>query len=174
VVVPLLLAPAFHARVDVPAGAATARVAEVLAPDARLLDALDERLAAVLAECEAGIVPEGLVLAAAGSTDPAADRLVRQVAETWGGRNRLPVEVAYASAAPSVGDAVRKLRSRGAAHVAVGVFLLAPGRLHDILVDAGAAAGATAVADPLGPHPAVVGIVCDRAAAPNRATGLRG
>src|SRR4051812_36289909 len=40
VVVPLLLAPAFHARVDVPAGAATARVARVLAPDARLLTVL--------------------------------------------------------------------------------------------------------------------------------------
>ena len=127
-----------------------------------------------LAECDLGIVPEGLVLAAAGSTDPAADRLVRQVALAWGVRNRLPVEVAYASAEPSVAAAVRRLRSRGVAHVGVGVFLLAPGRLHDVLVDAGTTAGVSAVADPLGAHPAVVAVACDRAATSTRQAGLPG
>lgn len=165
VVVPLLLAPAFHAQVDVPAGAATARVAEVLAPDDRLLDVLDDRLAAALAVGDAGIVPDGLVLAAAGSSDVAADRLVEQVARAWGDRNRLPVEVAYASAEPSVADAVRALRARRAPRVAVGVFLLAPGRLYDSVAADGLAAGVSAVAAPLGAHPALVDVLCDRASA---------
>jgi len=174
VVVPLLLAPAFHARVDVPAGAGTARVAAVLAPDRRLLTALDERLADVLAVCEAGIVPDGLVLAAAGSTDVAADLLVREVAAAWGDSNRLPVEVAYASAEPSVADAVRALRKGGAERVAVGVFLLAPGRLHDAIAAAGELVGVTAVAAPLGAHPALVDVLCDRATAASRAARLPG
>jgi sirohydrochlorin ferrochelatase len=174
VVAPLLLAPAFHARVDVPAGAATARVAAVLAPDPRLLTVLDERLADILAVCEEGIVPDGLVLAAAGSTDAAADRLVREVAAAWGESNRLPVEVAYASAEPSLANAMHALRKRGATRVAVGVFLLAPGRLHDAILAAADSAGLTAVAAPLGAHPALVDVLCDRATSPTRTVALPG
>ncbi|MGH3738113.1 MAG: sirohydrochlorin chelatase, partial [Micromonosporaceae bacterium] len=70
VAVPLLLTAAYHSRVDVPAVLAGAppslriRRAEVLGPDPRLVDGLMRRLG-----------PTGfdaLVLAAAGSSDPAA------------------------------------------------------------------------------------------------------
>ncbi len=169
VVVPVLLAPAFHARVDVPAGAGQATVARVLAPDERLLDALDDRLAEALSDR-----PDALVLAAAGSTDAAADELVQSVARSWAMRTQLPVEVGYASATPTVAEAVRALRGRGLSQVAVGSFLLAPGRLHDVVTEAAELSGATAVAGPMGAHPSLVAVLCDRTEAARREAALRG
>ncbi len=156
--VPLLLAPAFHATVDLPAASRTSRVAKVLAPDRRLLTAMDQRLA----EAAGDRAPDGLVLAAAGSSDPAAERLVRGIAAEWSAVHGVPVEVGFAAAQPSVGSAVAALQSAGAASIAVGCFLLAPGRLHDAVE---AAAGDHPVAAPLGSHPHVIDVVVDRAVA---------
>ena len=117
VVVPLLLAAAFHAGVDIPAaieGAGGGAVqADVLGPDPLLLDALERRLA------EAGVRPGDLstavVLAAAGSTDEAAVAGIRGLARDWAARSGRIVEAAFASAAePTVEDAVAGLRARGA------------------------------------------------------------
>ncbi|HYN74743.1 MAG TPA: CbiX/SirB N-terminal domain-containing protein [Candidatus Limnocylindria bacterium] len=156
VVVPLLLAPAFHARVDVPAGAAEARIAAVLAPDERLLDLLDLRLGEALDR-----PPTGLILAAAGSTDPAADRLVRSVAQSWGSRHALPVAVAYASEPTTIAEAVSSLSTLGPDVFGVGAFFLAPGRLHDVVC--GFAGESVVVTEPLGAHPLIADIVVDRA-----------
>lgn len=156
VVVPLLLAPAFHARVDVPAGAASARIAAVLAPDERLLDLLDVRLDEALHG-----TPDALALVAAGSTDPAADLLVRSVALSWGRRHGLPVTVAYASEPATITAAVGELTPDGGGTLGVGAFFLAPGRLHDVVR---AFAGASVVvAEPLGAHPLMAQVVTDRA-----------
>lgn len=163
VVVPLLLAPAFHARIDVPAGAHGLPIARVLAPDALLLEALDARTAAALDGPTRRVLPDALVLAAAGSTDPGADQLVRSVAADWFARNGLPVAVAYTSSEPGVGAAVDALRRRGAQHVAVGSFFLAPGRLHDAVRTAASDAGVECVGEPLGDHPGVVQLVVRRA-----------
>ena len=167
VVVPLLLARGYHVRVDVPEGAAGRGDTVVTAPfgpDPLLARVLLERLA------QAGVRrPDAVVLAAAGSRDPAAahdaESVARLVREQWAG----PVTVGYASAArPSVPDAVRDLRRGGAARVAVASYLLAPGFFADRLHDA----GADVVTAPLSPHPLLAEVVlrrydaaCGRAAA---------
>ncbi|MGH3277249.1 MAG: sirohydrochlorin chelatase, partial [Streptosporangiaceae bacterium] len=131
VIVPLLLSGGYHLATDIAdaASAAGARVAGVLGPDTLLVTALAARLT------EAG-VPDGtpVVLAAAGSTGPAAqDDAVRQ-AELLGERLEVPVTAAFLSAArPSVRDAVTELAGRTGQPVAIAAYLLAPGHFHDQL-----------------------------------------
>jgi sirohydrochlorin ferrochelatase len=156
VIVPLLLSTGYHLATDI-AGAATAagaRVAGPLGPDTLLVTALAGRLA------EAG-VPDGtpVVLAAAGSADPAAQRDAVRQAELLAERREAPVTAAFLSAArPRVGDAVAELARQTGQEVAVAAYLLAPGRFHDQL----AGAGARWVTAPLGGHPAMAGLVIDR------------
>jgi sirohydrochlorin ferrochelatase len=164
-VVPLLLAPAFHATTDVPSGARSARIAPVLAPDDLLLDVLDQRVADALGAGDHMVVPDALVLVAAGTTDPAGAALVREVAAEWASRNRLPVAVAHITGKPGLVDAVGLLRANGARGLAVGSFLLAPGQLHDRALAQAAELGVTCVADPLADHPDLVRVVVERARA---------
>ena len=156
VVVPLLLSSGYHLSADITdaADVAGARVAGALGPDELLLTALTARLA------EAG-VPDGTpaVLAAAGSTDPAAAQDVRQQAALLADRLGVLVVAAFASAAaPTVPDAVARLRARTGGPVAVASYLLAPGRFQDALADS----GADWVTAPLGGHPALAGLVIER------------
>jgi len=167
VALPLLLNHAFHARSDIPAVLAenhpdlTIRQGAVLGPSPLLLDALDRRLA------EAGVRPSprtGIVLAAAGSSDPAANAVTREVAAHW---QRLrgwgAVEVAHASAAPPrVADAVAALRARGLADIAVAPYLLAPGLLPDRIAAEAASAGVNTVAAPLGATPELAQLLLHR------------
>jgi sirohydrochlorin ferrochelatase len=156
VVVPLLLSTGYHLTTDL-AGAATAigaRLADPLGPDPLLVTALAGRLA------EAG-VPDGtpVVLAAAGSSDPAAAADAAVQARLLGERLNAPVSVGFASAArPRVDEAVADLRARTGQSVAVASYLLAPGHFHDQLHRA----GADWVTAPLGGHPALAGVVIDR------------
>lgn len=167
---PLLLNRAFHARSDIPAvlaeaavghPALTVRQGPVLGPSPLLLDALDRRLA------EAGVRPSphtGIVLAAAGSSDPAANAVTRETAAAW---QRLrgwgAVEVAHASAAPPrVADAVAALRARGLTRLAVAPYLLAPGLLPDRIAAEAGAAGVDTVAAPLGAAPELARLLLHR------------
>ena len=156
VVVPLLLSSGYHLAADISGAASSAgvRVAGPLGPDELLLTALTARLA------EAG-VPDGtpVVLAAAGSSDPAAAEDVRKQADLLAERLAVPVTAAFASAAdPTVPDAVADLRTQTGRPVAVASYLLAPGLFQDQL----AAAGADWVTAPLGSHPALAGLVIER------------
>jgi len=156
VIVPLLLSTGYHLTTDISdaAGSAGARVAGPLGPDDLLLTALTGRLA------EAG-VPDGtpIVLAAAGSADPAAAGEVEQQAELLAGRLSVPVVAAFATAAkPTVPEAVAQLRAQTSGPVAVASYLLAPGHFQDQLADS----GADWVTAPLGGHPALAGLVIDR------------
>lgn len=108
VAVPLLLNRAFHAKHDIPAAlrstGAGLPVADVLGPSPLLLAALDRRLdeAGLDVSSPAVRARTGLVLAAAGSSDPAADAATRAVAAEWRRtRGWAAVEVAYASATAS-------------------------------------------------------------------------
>lgn len=159
VVVPLLLGAAYHSRVDIPAALAgtTARQADVLGPDPLLLRALERRLAEV--GVPAGDPSTAVVLAAAGSTDPAAVADVRALAEAWRAGGWRDVRAAFGSAAePTVADAVSALRAAGAPRVAVATYLLFPGLFADRL----AAAGADVTSTPLGDAPEVVQLVLRR------------
>jgi sirohydrochlorin ferrochelatase len=156
VIVPLLLSSGYHLATDITgaASSAGARVAGPLGPDELLLTALTARIA------EAG-VPDGtpIVLAAAGSSDPAAAADVRKQAVLLAERLGVQVTAAFASASPpTVPEAVADLRALTSGPVAVASYLLAPGRFQDQLADS----GADWVTAPLGGHPALAGLVIDR------------
>ncbi len=156
VIVPLLLSTGYHLTADITDAAASAgaRVADPLGPDELLLTALTARLS------QAG-VPAGtpVVLAAAGSADPAAAADVRKQADLLAERLSVPVVGAFAAAArPTVPEAVAELRQRTSGPVAVASYLLAPGHFQDQLHDS----GADWVTEPLGGHPALAGLVIER------------
>ena len=168
VAVPLLLNRAFHAKHDIPAALRAAGsslpLADVLGPSPLLLAALDCRLAEAGLDLGSAAVRSrtGVVLAAAGSSDPAADAATRAVAAEWRRtRGWAAAEVAYASAAgPRVPDALAALRAAGATHTAVAPYLLAPGLLPDRI--AAASTDADTVADPLGPAPELAALLLQR------------
>jgi len=167
---PLLLGRAFHARSDIPGALAAAAARNprvrihqgaVLGPAPLLLAALTRRLA------EAGVEPgpgTGVVLAAAGSSDAAANAVTRQVAaDLERAHGWAAVEVAHASAAPPrVADAVAALRARGARRIAVAPYLLAPGLLPDRIAAEAMAAGADTLAAPLGAAPELAELLLHR------------
>ena len=165
IVLPLLLSSGYHDRVDLPAAIAVTRPgtahAAVLGPDPLLAVALADRLA------EAGWrAGDAVVLAAAGSSDPAAVASVAAQADLLGaelaGRAavRTAVTVGFGSSAePDVAGAVAAARQAGR-RVVIAPYLLAPGHFADRLADA----GADLVAEPLGAHPAVVELALRRAA----------
>lgn len=159
VAVPMFLTAGYHVRVDVPAqlraaGRPDVPIADALGPDPTLVAAAAQRLAA--ADVRPG---DAVVLAVAGSSDPAAQADPPLVARRLGRLLGGPVTVAtIAAGGPRVPDVVADLRAAGAARVAVASWLLAPGlfqrRLH--------ACGADVVAEPLADHPAVPALVADR------------
>lgn len=167
VVVPLLLGAGYHVREDIPAALATApqvdaRVARVLGPDPLLAEVLTERLAAAwtpphnpqpVDNCQA------IVLAAAGSTDPAANADAARMAALLGDHTGLPVVTSYLCAgSPTPADAVSALRADGIHNIAVSGYLMSPG----YFARKAAASGATATAAPLGAHPALARLVLTR------------
>lgn len=169
VAVPLLLGHAYHGRVDVPAALASGstrtgvrvELAGVLGPDPRLLPAAGRAV-----HLAAGTGPDGdtgLVLACAGTTDPAAKAALNRLALRW--RRQLGADVRVADAAatgPGVGETVEALRAAGCARVDVAAWFLAPGLLLDRAAAAALAAGADSVAAPLGAAPEVVDTVLRR------------
>ncbi|UNS99569.1 sirohydrochlorin chelatase [Streptomyces tubbatahanensis] len=175
VAVPLLLTRAFHAKTDIPGVLAeesaplaglTVRQADVLGPHHALTVALERRLRA------AGVAPgdaphTGVVLAAAGSSDPEASAVIAAIAREWRRTTGwCAVRPAFASAsAPRTADAVRDLRAAGARRVAVAPYVLAPGRLPDRIAAGAREAGADALAPVLGPAPEVARVVLERYAA---------
>jgi sirohydrochlorin ferrochelatase len=168
VVVPLLLTAAYHSGTDLPRTVAaarrrhprlSARTAEVLGPHPLLINGLERRLR------EIGVRPGdpevAVVLAAAGSSDPAAIATIEGLARDWAVAGWWAVEPAYASATgPTVDQTIAALRARGAPRVVVAPYFLAPGRLPDRVV--AAAAGADGCAAPLGAAPEVARLVLTR------------
>ncbi|MDT3395482.1 sirohydrochlorin chelatase [Streptomyces sp. B1866] len=164
VLVPLLLSRGYHVKRDLPDAAAAAshlrtRVAEPLGPHPLLAEALATRLA------EAGwpaAAPRGagVVLAAAGSRDPAAGVDTARTAALLSARlGGVPVLPGYASAArPTVPEAVAALRAAGRENIAVASYFTAPGLFATQCREA--APGLAA--DPLGDHPAVARLVLHR------------
>ncbi|WP_026555923.1 sirohydrochlorin chelatase [Arthrobacter sp. 35W] len=159
VVVPLLLSVGYHVRVDIAEAVASRpslAAAEPLGPDPRLAALLDERLG-TLDAIDGG--SWGVVLAAAGSSNPEAAESVAELAADLQGLRSEPVLAGYgASAEPSVPDAVAALRARGCTHVAIASYLLAPGYFHDQL----SLAGADVVSPPLLPSPLIAELALER------------
>ncbi|MGW0733776.1 sirohydrochlorin chelatase [Streptomyces sp. NPDC002851] len=168
VLVPLLLSRGYHIKQDLPEAAAAAphletRIAAPLGPHPLLAEALHARL--VEAGWPGGRLPEpvrrrsGIVLAAAGSSDPEGIADTRRTAAALARRLGVPVKPAYASAAaPTVPEAVRTLAARGRDRVAVASYFTAPGRF----AAESAAAAPWLASAPLGTHPAVVRLLLRR------------
>jgi sirohydrochlorin ferrochelatase len=163
VLVPLLLSRGYHVRQDIPAALTAApwvhgTVAAPLGPHPLLAEALHDRL---LAAGWARTPGSGVVLAAAGSRDPAAARDTARTARLLAARLGVPVLPGYASAAtPTVPDAVSALAARGCARarIAVASYFTAPGRF----ATQSAAASPRLAATPLGPHPAMTRLILHR------------
>jgi sirohydrochlorin ferrochelatase len=167
-VLPLLLTAAYHSKTDIPRMLARTphrlgqlTYADPLGPHPLLLRALERRLAQTGQRRDPGTA---VVLAAAGSSDPAANATIARLAAQWqaqGGWHA--VRPAYASAAaPTVTDAVTGLYRDGARQVVVATYLLAPGFFADRIRRDALAAGARAVSAALGAIPEVAEVILDR------------
>ena len=159
VLVPAFLSSGYHVRADIPAHiAASGRdrvvVTQALGPSAAMVRVLVDRLR------ESGWeATDSVVLAAAGSSDPNAQRDLRIAAATLSAALGSRVELGYAATGePGVATAVAELRARGAHRVSVASYLLADGLFQDRLREC----GADVVSEPLGIHPGVVRLVTSR------------
>lgn len=158
VALPLLLSTGYHLRHDLPAAIAAAprgdlvRLGGALGPDPLIAAAQVDRLRA------AGATPgQPVVFVAAGSSDPLATTDLEQaaalLADAWGA----PVRLATLSALGSRPEHVVRPGD------AVSPYLLATGYFHRKARHDALAAGASVVADVIGPHPLLVDLVCARA-----------
>ncbi|WP_193104053.1 uroporphyrinogen-III C-methyltransferase [Brachybacterium sp. FME24] len=156
VVVPLLLSTGFHVRQDIAAAVADrdAVAAGPLGPDPRLAEVMAQRLT------EAGASSaDPVVMAVAGTRDPAGQEMAQEMGRLLAAQLGREVAVGFISAAaPSVAEAVDRLRTAGANRIAVATYLLAPGQFHSQLDDA----GADLVSAPLGDHHLVAEVAVDR------------
>jgi sirohydrochlorin ferrochelatase len=167
VVTPLLLADAYHARVDIPrqiANCVTAqriRQAPVLGEDDRLVSVLRRRVT----ELGVSRLDErlGVVVMAIGTSDLAANARTRRVAPkllagtAWAGAT-----TAFATQQErSLTEALGRLRRQGAKRVVVAPWFLAPGLLPD-RVRTFADRADIPMAPPLGADDLVAATVLDR------------
>jgi len=159
VLVPAFLAGGYHVRTDIPAHVAASAhpdvvVTDPLGPSAQLVRVMTDRM------MNAGWRPtDSVVMAAAGTSDPGAQRDLRVTAALLSAAIGKRVELAYAATGePRVADAVAELRARGARRVVVASYLLADGLFQDRL----RASGADVVTEPLGTHAGVVRLIANR------------
>lgn len=166
VVTPLLLASAYHARLDIPkqiadAGAHGIRQADVLGEDERLVSVLRERLV------EVGVSPGdddlGVMVVAIGSSNLAANARAAKVATRLAAGTRwVGATTAFATRPEaSVARATDQLRRRGARRLVIAPWFLAPGFITDG-VSKFARDNGIPMAAPLGAHRLVAETVLDR------------
>ena len=167
VVTPLLLANAYHARVDIPRQIASCAVAErfwqapVLGEDDRLVSVLRRRVAEVgVSRLDETL---GVLVVAIGTSDPAVNARTARVAPKllqhtgWAGAT-----TAFATQPErSLAEGIGRLRRQGARRVVIAPWFLAPGRLPD-RVRAFADGAGIEMAAPLGAHRLVAETVLDR------------
>lgn len=159
VVVPLLFAQAFHARVDVPEAVAAAAgstgvpllTGDILGLGPAVLAALKD--AAERAGVAAG---QDVLLLAVGTSDTVANQAIHDLAERWSATRPGVVRAVFATAAPKAADA---LAQQWTAPPAVVSLFLAPGLLLDQVIE-GASARGVLVTPPLGT--AMAQLVLDR------------
>ena len=167
VVTPLLLANAYHARIDIPRQIASCATRErvwqasVLGEDDRLVSVLRQRVA------ELGVSrlddTLGVLVVAIGSSNPAANaRTARVAPKLLAGTGWAGATTAFATRPQrSLAEAVGRLRRQGARRVVIAPWFLAPGRLPDRVQRFAYGAGIE-MAAPLGAHRLVAETVLDR------------
>jgi sirohydrochlorin ferrochelatase len=167
VITPLLLANAYHARVDIPRQIASCAVGErvwqagVLGEDDRLVSVLRRRVA----ELGVSRLDEtlGVLVVAIGAGHPAVNARTARVAPKllahagWAGAT-----TAFATRPErSLAEGLGRLRRQGARRVVIAPWFLAPGRLPDRVQRFAEGAGIE-MAAPLGAHRLVAVTVLDR------------
>ncbi|QUR68231.1 sirohydrochlorin chelatase [Mycobacterium spongiae] len=139
VVTPLLLANAYHARIDIPRQITSCAIADqgidvaqadVLGEDDRLVSVLRERVT------ELGVSRLddrlGVLVVAIGTSDPAANARTATVAGKLTVGTRWTATTAFVTRPePSLHDAVIQLRRNGARRVVIAPWFLAHGTLPD-------------------------------------------
>ncbi|GAA2247544.1 hypothetical protein GCM10010401_21650 [Rarobacter faecitabidus] len=160
VVVPLLLSTGYHTNVDITRAVAAhhrASQAPPLGTHPLVAEVVLDRLLAAL--------PEGwrrgdhVVLAAAGSSNPAAVADVEVVADRLRQAVPVPVTIGYASAnTPRIAEAVTAARGNGAERVIVASYVLAPGYFAGLVRQA----GGDVVSLPLAPDERLAAVIADR------------
>jgi sirohydrochlorin ferrochelatase len=167
VVTPLLLASAYHARVDIPRQIANCVMAQqiwqapVLGEDDRLVSVLRRRVT------ELGISRLddrlGVLVVAIGTSDLAANARTRRVApKLLAGTSWAGATTAFATHQErSLTEALGRLRRQGAHRIVIAPWFLAPGLLPDRVQTFAQGAGIP-MALPLGAHDLVAATVLDR------------
>jgi len=165
VVVPFLLADAYHARTDIPAmieqSAAAVAQAEVLGEDPALVSMLRLRLA------EIGVSPDddglGVLVVAVGTSSHAANARTARVARALSAGTRWAgAEVAFATGPNRrIADVAAQLSADGADRLVIAPWFLAHGLITDRVATYAAAQGIS-MAEPLGSHNLVAATVLDR------------
>jgi sirohydrochlorin ferrochelatase len=165
VVTPLLLANAYHARMDIPRQIADSgvrvRQADVLGEDERLVSVLRQRLGELgMSELDAQL---GVLVVAIGTTHAAANAGTAQVARKLiAGTRWAGATTAFATGSgPSPAAGVAQLRRSGARRLVIAPWFLAPGRLTDRVAKYAAMQGIP-MAAPLGAHRLVAETALDR------------
>ena len=165
VVVPMLLASAYHARVDIPrdiaASGAAVELADTLGEDPALISLLGRRLAeSVVAPDDSSL---GVIVVAVGSSSDTANARTATVAPALSaGTAWTGAEVAFATGPhPTLDEAAARLRDRGARRLVVAPWFLAPGRITD-RVASSAARLSIPMCEPLGSHNLVAATLLDR------------
>jgi sirohydrochlorin ferrochelatase len=159
IVVPAFLSRGYHVTSDIPthvdaSGHPDVTVTEALGPGPQLVRVLADRL------IESGWRHEdSVILAAAGTSDPGAQRDLHMMATGLSAITGSRVELAFAATGtPRVHEAVESVRRRDARRVVVASYLLSEGLFQDRLRDS----GADVVTEPLGTHPGMVRLIANR------------
>lgn len=164
VVTPLLLASAYHARIDIPAmireAESSAVRAATLGEDPRLVSVMRERLSAL------GIHPsdEGVavLVVAVGSSHAAANARTATVAVQMARGTSWSTATAYATGPYSgVAREIELMRRRDVQRIVLAPWFIAPGVITDRVAALADAAGIE-MAEPLGSHRSVARTVLDR------------
>lgn len=160
IIVPLLLSVGYHTAVDIARAVgrhANARQTAPLGTHPLIADVLVDRLSdAVPGGWASG---DHVVLAAAGSSNPAALIDVETAAARLRALVPTAVTVGYASVAvPRISDAVGDARALGAQRVIAASHVLAPGFFAGLV----RSAGADVVSAPLAPDVRIAQIVAER------------
>jgi sirohydrochlorin ferrochelatase len=164
VVVPLLLADAYHASVDIPAmiheSGSAARQADVLGEDDRLIAVLRQRLThAGVSRLDPDV---GVLVTAVGSSRPRANARTASVADHLVQHTNWTATTAFATGPhPTLAEAAEALRARGATRLVIAPWFLAHGRITDRVAEYAYAQGIS-MAEPLGTHRLVAETVLDR------------
>lgn len=167
IVTPLLLADAYHARVDIPAQIASSAVGDrvrqagVLGEDDRLVSVLRQRIAELgVSRLDPAV---GVLVVAIGSSNAAANARTAQVApKLMEGTRWAAAQTAFATRPElPMAESLAGLRRRGAQRVVIAPWFLAPGRIPD-RVERFAHDAGVQMAAPLGAHRLVAATVLDR------------